>query len=101
MAKKGDLGTSVGSSPMANQPQGTSPSITNCLLMRVPSLGLDDVKGLMGQAISDLATTFDFDLSSQYLDSTSSLTFKFPTFEAFDFLGKVARLMRMSTPPFH
>lgn len=38
----------------------------------------------MGQALSDLATTFNFDFPSQQLDSASSPTFKFAKFKAFD-----------------
>lgn len=43
------------------------------------SLGLSDLDGLMGQALSDLVTTFYFDLPSKELDSVGIPSFEFPT----------------------
>ncbi|XP_041000173.1 uncharacterized protein LOC121246188 [Juglans microcarpa x Juglans regia] len=43
------------------------------------SLGLGDLNGLMGQALVDLATTFDFDLPPKRYCSTGTSPFEFPS----------------------
>lgn len=41
--------------------------------------GLDDLIGLMDQALADLATAFDFDLPAKGTESVSMSSFEFPS----------------------
>lgn len=47
----------------------------------MPSLGIGDIKGLVSQALSDLATIFELEVLVQTPNSASNPVFEFPVFK--------------------